>query len=201
MGNNTPKKNRTSEVTADQKLIAGLTKHAATLPSFVVAGVSTTNADVIAKLQARIAAENAVPPARATWQAAVSAARSEIAATKSVVSAVKQAVLAAFAGQVDALGDFGLTPRKARVLTPEAKVAATAKAKATRAARHTAGSVQKKAVKGDVTGVVVTPVTSAPTNVVTPPGGTTPAPSPAPTPAAGSTTPSGGTTPATTHAS
>jgi hypothetical protein len=160
MGNNTPKRSRNSEIAADQSLIGGLTQHAATLPSFVVAGVSTTNADVIAKLQARIAAENAVPPARATWLAAVSAARSEVAATKSVVSAVKQAILAAFAGQADALGDFGLTPRKTRVMTPEAKIASAAKAKATRAARHTAGSVQKKAVKGDVTGVVVTAVTS-----------------------------------------
>jgi hypothetical protein len=35
-----------------------------------------------------------------------------------------------------------------------------AKRAATRAARHTMGPKQKKAVKGDVTGVVVTPVTS-----------------------------------------
>jgi len=193
MASNTPKDNRTSEIAADQKLIDGLTKHAATLPSFLIAGVSTTTTNVIAKLQARIAAEQAVQPARATWQATVQQAGSQIAATKSVVSAVKQALLVAFAGQVDTLADFGLTPRKVRVVTPEQKVAAAAKSKATRAARHTAGSVQKKGVKGAVTGVVVTPVTSAPGTVVSTPGGST-----APV-AAGSTTTSGGAAPAPAH--
>jgi hypothetical protein len=178
MASNTPKENRTSEMAADQKMIDGLTKHAAALPSFLIAGVPTTTTDIIAKLQARIAAEKAVPPARATWQATVQQARSQIAATKSVVSAVKQALLAAFQGQVETLADFGLTPRKVRVVTPEQQVAAAAKSKATRAARHTAGSVQKKVVKGAVTGVIVTPVTSAPGTVVAPPGG-----SASPTPA------------------
>jgi hypothetical protein len=195
MASNTPKQNRNSEMAADQKLIDGLTKHAATLPSFVIAGVSTTTTNVITKLQARIAAEEAVQPARATWLAAVAQARSEIAATKSVVSAVKQAILSAFAGQADMLADFGLTPRKARVVSPEQKVAAAAKSKATRAARHTAGSVQKKAVKGGVTGVVVTPVTSAPGTVVSTPATGGPAASAAP----GSTTTSGGAVQAPTH--
>ena len=174
MASNTPKENRTNEIAADQKLIDGLPKHAATLPSFLIA-------------------YEAVQPAKATWQATIQQARSEIAATKSVVSAVKQAILTAFAGQVDTLADFGLTPRKVRVLSPQQKVAAAAKSKATRAARHTTGSVQKQAVKGDVTGVVVTPVTSAPGTVVSPPGG--PA---SPTPA-GSTTTSGGAVQAPAH--
>jgi hypothetical protein len=78
-------------------------------------------------------------------------------------------------------------------VTPEQKVAAAAKLKATRAARHTAGSVQKKAVKGDVTGVIVTPVTSAPGTIVSTQGG-----SAAPV-AAGSSTTSGGAAPAPAH--
>jgi hypothetical protein len=174
MGRNTPNPDRTSEVAADQKLIDGLTKHAATLPPFLIAGASTTTTEVIAKLQARIAAANAVAPARGTWQAAVEAARSQVASTKSLVGAVKQALLLAFAGQADVLADFGLSPRKPRVVTPETKIAAAAKAKATRAARHTAGPVQKKAITGNVTGVVVTPVvtvTSAPAPAAPPPGG------------------------------
>jgi len=82
------------------------------------------------------------------------------------------------------LADFGIQPPKVRVpLTVEAKAAAAAKRAATRAARHTMGSQQKKAVKGDVTGIVMTPITAAPPTV------TTPAP-------AGS--PSSGTTPVTT---
>jgi len=196
MASNSPKENRTSEIAADQKLNDGLTKHAAALPSFLIAGVSTPTTSIIAKVQARVAAEQAVPPAKATWQAAVAQARSQITETKTLVSAVKQAILVAFAGQVDTLADFGLTPRKARVVTPEQKVASAAKSKATRAARHTAGPVQKKAVKGDVTGVVVTPVTAAPVPgpVVVPP-----VPSPTPTPG-GSPTGGGGTAPVPTPA-
>jgi hypothetical protein len=57
------------------------------------------------------------------------------------------------------LADYGLAPRKVRApLTSEQKAAAAAKSAATRAARHTMGTVQKKGVKGNVTGVVVTPI-------------------------------------------
>ena len=57
----------------------------------------------------------------------------------------------AFAGQMDTLADFGLTARAKHVATPEEKIASAAKAKATRAARHTMGSKQKAAIKGTVT--------------------------------------------------
>jgi hypothetical protein len=61
---------------------------------------------------------------------------------------MRQALLVAFADQVDVLADFGLTGRKTRVVTPEEKVTAAAKARATRAARHTMGKRQKAAIKG-----------------------------------------------------
>jgi hypothetical protein len=81
------------------------------------------------------------------------------------------------------LADFGLQPPKARTpLTGEQVVARSAKAKATRAARGTTSKKQKLAVVGDVTGVVVTPVTSshpAPAAPTAPPA-TTPAVVPAP---------------------
>jgi hypothetical protein len=59
------------------------------------------------------------------------------------LAGLKQALLVAFAGQIDALADFGLTPRKVHVFTPEQRIAAAAKSRATRAARHTMGSKQK----------------------------------------------------------
>jgi hypothetical protein len=183
MSSNVPKKNQTDQTVADQKLIDGLTKHAATLPSIVIAGTSTTTAAIVAKLQARIAAISTVQTTRATWRAAVQAERTEVAATKAFVSAVRQALLVAFTGQVDVLADFGLTARKVRVVTPEEKVAATAKRAATRAARHTMGSKQKAAIKGTV--ATTTPVTAAPpvaTSIATP--AAPPAAGPTPTPAA-----------------
>jgi hypothetical protein len=63
---------------------------------------------------------------------------------------VRQTLLLAFDGKLDTLADFGLTARAVPVRTPEQRTAAAAKAKATRAARHTMGSKQKAAIKGAV---------------------------------------------------
>ena len=49
------------------------------------------------------------------------------------------------------LADFGKQPKARKVPTAAEKAAAVQKREATRAARHTAGPVQKKAVKGVVT--------------------------------------------------
>jgi hypothetical protein len=69
-----------------------------------------------------------------------------------------------FASDAAALADLGLKPPKARApLTAEQKAAAKAKAKATRIARGTTGPKAKKAIKGNVTGVQITPVTASAT--------------------------------------
>ncbi len=167
MGSNKAK-NRTQQIDGDQKLIAGLSKHASTIPALVIAGAAMANKDIVAMLQPRIDTANAVLPARAGWQAAVLANDTELAKTNALVSNLKQALLVAFSGQVDVLADFGLVAKKPSIMSPETRVAAIAKMKATRAARHTMGSQQKKGVRGNVTGVVVTPVTEPPTGA---PGG------------------------------
>jgi hypothetical protein len=97
--------------------------------------------------------------------------------TKGYVSNVKQALLVAFSGQLDTLADFGLTMRSKPVMTPEERLAATAKAKATRAARHTMGSKQKAEIKGTVAPTAPAP-TPAPAPTAIPP--TVPVPVPAP---------------------
>ena len=154
--------NRSQQQTGDQKLIDGLTKHASTIASLVIGGTSYPTTAIIANLQARLATANAALSTRATWQSAVKADIDERAKTKTFVSGLRQALLVAFAGSIDALADFGLKPRKQRApRTPQQKAAATAKAKATRAARHTMGTVQKAAIKGTVSPTA--PATAAPT--------------------------------------
>ncbi len=148
MGTNTPKPNRPSRTAANQLLVAGLNKHQATLPSMVINGQSYTAAQAVTELDQIIAAANLVVTTRASWQAAVKADLAERTSTSTFVGSLKQAILVAFTGQVDVLADFGLSPRKVRVLTPEEKQAAAAKAKATRAARHTMGKNQKAAILG-----------------------------------------------------
>ena len=154
------KSNRVKQLAADQTFINGATKHADKLSALMVGGAAVKVADVIAALKAEITAENAVAPARATWEATVQAAKDQRAKTRTALTGVKQSLQLMFAGQVETLADFGLKPRKQPApRSPQQKAASAAKAKATRQARHTMGSVQKKAVQGDVAGVTVTPIT------------------------------------------
>jgi hypothetical protein len=136
-----------------------------------IGGASLPTKDIIATLQSRIDSTKTVLSTRATWQTAVQADRDVRDKTKTTVSGLKQGLLVALAGHLDTLADFGLTARQKHVATPEQKLAAAAKAKATRAARHTMGSKQKAGVKGTVTPTA--PATAAPA-----------APTPSPTPPA-----------------
>jgi hypothetical protein len=143
--------NREHQQSSDQNLVAGLTKHASTLTSLTFGGTQHPTAAILAVLNARIASADAVVSTRATWQSAVKADRDGRANTRAFVSGVRQALQLAFAGSIDGLADFGLSPRKVPApRSPEAKVASVAKSKATRAARHTMGSKQKAMIKGTV---------------------------------------------------
>ncbi len=173
--------NRISRNAADQHLADGLTKRRHALTSFMIGGTSHTPDDILIVLQARIAAANLAQSIRATWQSAVKADRDERAKTKTFVSGLRQALKVAFDGSIDALSDFGLSPRKLHVPTPEQKAKANAKAKATRAARHTMGPKQKLAIKGAAP--QATPAAPATANVPTAhTGENAPAPAAAPTP-------------------
>ena len=201
------KPNRTNFQADDLQLIAGLQKHATTVATLLISGVPHDNASIAAVLKARVDAGNSTLAARAAWQTAVKAERDERAKTKAFVSGVRQALKVAFAGSIDTLADFGLTPRKVPVRTPEQKAAATAKALATRAARHTMGPKQKKQVTGQSAAAAArassptnaqaaapAPVTTWPatgpaaTSPVTPMAAPAPA-SPSPAPAPGTTNP------------
>ncbi len=160
------KLNTIEQQAADRNLIDGLTKNSQILSSFNLGGTSVQSSEIISALQARIAAANTVQSTRAAWQTAVKANANERASTKALILSVTQAVQLMYGGSIDKLAEFGLKPRKTRTaLTPEQKLAAAAKAKATRAARHTMGSKQKKSVKGTVTAIVAptSPTASSPT--------------------------------------
>ncbi len=156
------KSNRVTEQANNLAMINGLNKHP-TLTSFMVGGATVLSTDVVASLQADNAAMAAVIPAKAAWQVAVKAAATQHQTTRAMVAGVRQSLQTMFAGQGAVLADFGLAPRKVPATrTPQEKAASAAKAKATREARGTLGPVKKQSVKGNVTGVVVTPVTAPP---------------------------------------
>jgi hypothetical protein len=175
MGSNTPKPSRSNRTLALQKLVDGLNKHQATFASVMVNGSQLTTAQVVSKLGEILTTSHEVDTAHASWQAAVKLDLAERANTATFVSGVRKAILVAFNGQVDVLADFGLTERKPRVLTPEQKQAAAAKAKATRAARHTMGKKQK----AQITGANAPAAAAAPSPAPIPaPPGAPPSPTP-----------------------
>ncbi len=150
MGSNTPKRNRSDQTTAERALISGLVQHATAIPSMVLSGAFQTTTDLVATLQARVDSAQAVHSTRAAWLAALQAEQDERERTRTYVAGLRQALIAAFGEQVDTLADFGLTARARHVRTPEEKLAVAAKARATRAARHTLGSRQRAAIRGTV---------------------------------------------------
>jgi hypothetical protein len=159
------KTNNAEQLAADQSLIDGLVKHAATLVTLLIAGNTVQTSALVTVLQARIAAIKLAITTKATFMAAVAAAHAEIANTAALVSGARQALKVAFSGQIETLGDFGLKPPKARTpLTTEQKAAAKAKAAATRAARHTMGAKQK----AEITGSTPAPAAPAPAAPETP---------------------------------
>jgi hypothetical protein len=176
-----PKSKATAVVLAEQ-LIAGTNKHLTNTTQVLFAGSSFTPAQVTAQLQALVNLRHDVDNAKASTKAKLAAEKTDMPALRTFMSAFVTFVKAAYGNAPDVLADFGLHPPKPRTPpTIEAKAAAAAKRKATRAARHTMGSKQKKVVKGAVTGIVLTAIT-APQPVATVPN----SPS-APAPSAGTT--------------
>jgi hypothetical protein len=156
-----PTRTRITQQAADQKLVDGLTKHAGVIASLYLGGTAMPNAAIVSKLQALIAAVNSTNTARASLHALVLAEEQLRTQSEQFVTDLRQTILAMFSTQTDVLADFGLAPRKKPAVSPQAKVAAAAKAAATRKARGTKGKKQLAEVSGDVTGIVVTPVTAS----------------------------------------
>jgi hypothetical protein len=145
-----------------QAIIAGTTKH---IPngSFTFGNTTYTSASLIQVFQGLVSAMQARNAAETGAKDALTAEQAAQAQTVPILRAYERLVLATFASATQTLADFGLTPPKARTpLTAQQLAARAAKARATRIARGTMSKKKKLAVKGDVTGVVVTPVTAPP---------------------------------------
>ncbi len=141
-----------------QAIIAGTTKH---FPngSFTLGNITYTSASLIQVFESLVSAMQARNVAETGAKDALTAEQAAQAQIVPILRAYERLVLAAFASASQTLADFGLTPPKARTpLTAQQLAARAAKARATRIARGTTSKKKKLAVKGDVTGVVVTPV-------------------------------------------
>jgi len=133
---------------ADQKIVDGCNKRLLTLASVTVAGTAMKPADVVAKVQSRIDAAVALAAATAAFHKAVQNNNDTNAQSHQFMLDLRATIRVLFGTDVVALADFGLEPPKARTKKPAVLVAAAQKAKATRTARGTKGSKQKKAITG-----------------------------------------------------
>jgi hypothetical protein len=168
MSSTTSTKTKAAALAHVQALIAGTKLH---FPngSFTIGGTTYTSASLIQVLQGLANAMTALNAAEAGAKDALAAERAAKAQVGPILLAYKRLVLAAFANTTQTLVDFGLTPPKARApLTTEQRAVRAAKVNATRVARGTTSKKKKLAIKGNVTGVTVTP-TTAPTATSTPP--------------------------------
>ncbi|MGH7438819.1 MAG: hypothetical protein ACRENE_24295 [Polyangiaceae bacterium] len=160
MSTNGSKVNKTSLQKRIGDLIAGTQKHSPT--ATITVGSKTYAAPALVQLlQGLSDALDATDAARTRWQDALANEHTLRASVLPVVQGYREWVAVSYAGTPSLLADYGVSPRKVRTPpTAEQQAAAALKRKATRAARGTLGSRQKKAIKGDVTGITVTPVTS-----------------------------------------
>jgi hypothetical protein len=156
-----------ADATLATHLIAGLAKHLANTGQLLLASGSFTPAELTMQLQAIVNLRADVDAAKAQTKAKLAALHAEMPAHRALMDAFVSYVRAAFSASPDVLADFGVSPKKRATQTVEQKAAAAAKRKATRAARKTMGSQQRKSVKGNVTGVVVTPIMAVQPPVLT----------------------------------
>ena len=194
------KKNTKNQVAGLAKeLVAGTAKHLGSTTQVTLLGGTFTPDQITSKLQLLVSLRSDVDASRATTKAKIASEAAQTPALRAFMSAYESYVKAAFGSSPDVLADFGLNPKARTPLTVQAKAAAAAKRASTRAARHTLGTNQKKGIKGDVTGVLVTPITASPP-IVAPSSPTAPATSTGTTAASSPTAPaaSGVTTVAAT---
>ena len=179
MSTTTSAKNKAIALTHVQALIAGTQKH---FPNwqFTLGNTAYTTATLVQALHSLADAITAVNAAHASVKDGLAALRATDTKVVPLIRANTSFLRATFSTATAQLGDFGLQAPKAHQPLPTAKrAAATAKLRATRAARGTTSKKQKLAIKGDVTGVTVTPVTTpAPASPPATPAGPAPVATP-----------------------
>ena len=156
---------KTVIITQILAMVAGISKHFATTAQVTIAGANYTPAALTTALMALATLLTDVTTAEASYKAKLATADAQAGALLTLLAASEAFVRATVGSSPDPLHDFGLMPRKVPApRTAAQKAAAAVKGRATRAARHTMGSVQKKSVTGAApaaTSTTVVPVTAA----------------------------------------
>jgi hypothetical protein len=158
-----------------QALIGGLQQHFPS-GSFTLGNAAFTTASLVQELQSLVDAMQKTDAAEASAKDLRAALHTREVQVRPIITDLQHFVRATFANATQALADFGMQAQKAhKPLTSEKRAVATARLRATRKVRGTTSKKQKLAVKGDVTGVLVIPVTESATASPTQPASNAPA--------------------------
>jgi len=158
----TPRSTKAKALVSLQALASGLQKQ---FPngSFTLESTVRTTQSLVALIQSAVDALQSLDAAQLNAKAAVTTARAALAQAQPTISALRRNLLLMFGNAPQTLAIFGLQPPKAKAQrTVEQKAAAAAKVRATRKARGTASKKAKAAIKGNVVGVDLTPITAPP---------------------------------------
>jgi len=144
--------NSTQRLKTLSKAKEGIGKHFQNVSSLTLGGRTFTPAALQALIQAELDAMAASGKLRADLKVQIGAEHDAHDAVEPLLRYLKAYVRAMFgdvAAASSALEDFGYKPKKSSKKTLDTKVEATAKAKATRAARQPVGSTKKQAITGE----------------------------------------------------
>jgi hypothetical protein len=180
--------NRSVRQDSARKILAAINSTLPATTSVTLAGTQYSRDTLAASVQEDIDVEDAATNAKTAFFNAATASTTRRKDRKAFYKGLQSYVENQFTDP-NVISGFGYAPR---VVTPQdttTKVAAVQKRAATRKARHTLGKNQKAGIKGDVTGVNVTPITTPVAPAVAPAPAPTVAPA-SPAPAQPSVTPS-----------
>jgi hypothetical protein len=164
-GNNTGTK--VSLQTSYLALIEGLKQYFQPSDVFDLPMGQITCAELIAQFQGFVTAVEATKSSNQAWRNDVEAEHAAAQQVRPYRVAIKAVLVGKYGKSSTKLLAYGFKPAKVPVKSTTAKSTAVAKSKATRQARGTKGKVQKQQIVGNVTGVVITPVTAGPSVPVT----------------------------------
>jgi hypothetical protein len=155
--------NKAEKANRNRQMIAGVQKHYGVKDTILVDGVATKQTDIVARLQAPVAAADLTTTNEAAFHKAVADEKTANATADATYQGLKSYYLSIYASSTETLADYGLSVVTKKEPSAATKAAAVAKREATRAARGTTGKSQPAAVTAPA------PAATTPASTATPP--------------------------------
>jgi len=142
-------KNKTTNTALDQKIIAALGTQLKTTATITLGGDAYKAKDLQQQFQAEVDAAKATQSAKTAWQQAVLAEQKVATQAALLRKALRSYLIGTYGANSATVAAFGFAPKQTTV-DVATKAVAIKKRAATRTARGTMGSRQKREIKGTV---------------------------------------------------